>query len=134
MFDGIVKRGHYSEKSAAELMRKLLSGVHVLHSNAVIHRDLKPENCLLIVRQHRCVSVCVCVCVCVSLWACLFVSLFVCLSVCLCACLHVCVSRGVSLGRMTAIPQRLSSLTLDCQLTSLLGKCRKRSWGRWGEG
>jgi serine/threonine protein kinase len=49
LFDGIVKRGHYSEQSAADILRCLLKAVQTLHNNGVIHRDLKPENCLLVV-------------------------------------------------------------------------------------
>jgi serine/threonine protein kinase len=38
----------YSEDSAREVMKKLLSAVSYLHANNIIHRDLKPENILLV--------------------------------------------------------------------------------------
>eukprot|EP01026_Neomeris_dumetosa_P039070 TRINITY_DN31_c9_g1_i4.p1 TRINITY_DN31_c9_g1~~TRINITY_DN31_c9_g1_i4.p1 ORF type:complete len:498 (-),score=83.19 TRINITY_DN31_c9_g1_i4:347-1840(-) len=47
LFDRIVDRGHYSEKSAAELIRIMVSVVAHCHSMNVFHRDLKPENFLL---------------------------------------------------------------------------------------
>lgn len=47
LFDAIVKRGSYSEKDAAELIRTIVSVVAHCHSMNVIHRDLKPENFLL---------------------------------------------------------------------------------------
>lgn len=47
LFDAIVKRGNYSEKDAASLIRTMVSVVAHCHSMNVIHRDLKPENFLL---------------------------------------------------------------------------------------
>ena len=47
LFDAIVKRGSYSEKDAASLIRTIVSVVAHCHSMNVIHRDLKPENFLL---------------------------------------------------------------------------------------
>ena len=47
LFDAIVKRGTYSEKDAASLIRTIVSVVAHCHSMNVIHRDLKPENFLL---------------------------------------------------------------------------------------
>jgi serine/threonine protein kinase len=41
-------RNRYSEDSAREVMKKLLSAVSYLHANNIIHRDLKPENILLV--------------------------------------------------------------------------------------
>lgn len=41
LFDRIQKRGHYSEKDAAELMVKLATALQQLHSSGVVHRDLK---------------------------------------------------------------------------------------------
>lgn len=38
----------YTEESAREVMKKLLSAVSYLHANNIIHRDLKPENILLV--------------------------------------------------------------------------------------
>lgn len=47
LFDRIVDRGHYSEKSAAELIRTIVGVVAHCHNMSVFHRDLKPENFLL---------------------------------------------------------------------------------------
>jgi calcium-dependent protein kinase len=47
LFDAIIKRGTYSEKDAADLIRTIVSVVAHCHSMGVIHRDLKPENFLL---------------------------------------------------------------------------------------
>ncbi|KAL3845613.1 hypothetical protein ACJIZ3_003016 [Penstemon smallii] len=46
LFDRIVKKGHYSEKEAARLMKTIVSVVEACHSLGVMHRDLKPENFL----------------------------------------------------------------------------------------
>ncbi|XP_051131179.1 calcium-dependent protein kinase 26-like [Andrographis paniculata] len=48
LFDRIVKRGHYSEKKAAELIRTIVGVVESCHSLGVMHRDLKPENFLFV--------------------------------------------------------------------------------------
>uniref|UniRef100_A0A7S0WKH2 Calcium-dependent protein kinase n=1 Tax=Chlamydomonas leiostraca TaxID=1034604 RepID=A0A7S0WKH2_9CHLO len=47
LFDSIVKRGHYTEKDAATLIRTIVGVVAHCHNMGVIHRDLKPENFLL---------------------------------------------------------------------------------------
>jgi calcium-dependent protein kinase len=47
LFDRIVARGHYSEKSAAQIIRAVVEVVAHCHSMGVVHRDLKPENFLL---------------------------------------------------------------------------------------
>lgn len=47
LFDAIIKRGTYSEKDAATLIRTIVSVVAHCHSMSVMHRDLKPENFLL---------------------------------------------------------------------------------------
>lgn len=36
----------YSEKTASQLIKKVLEAVQYLHSKGIIHRDLKPENLL----------------------------------------------------------------------------------------
>ncbi|KAH9651779.1 calcium-dependent protein kinase 33 [Citrus sinensis] len=46
LFDRIVARGHYSERSAASVFRVIMTVVNVCHSKGVMHRDLKPENFL----------------------------------------------------------------------------------------
>lgn len=48
LFDAIVKRGSYSERDAATLMRTIVGVVAHCHNMGVIHRDLKPENFLLL--------------------------------------------------------------------------------------
>ncbi|KAH9600920.1 Protein kinase domain [Trypanosoma melophagium] len=47
LFNHIVRLSHYSEKSASDLVRNLLSALAHIHSRGIIHRDLKPENLLL---------------------------------------------------------------------------------------
>jgi calcium-dependent protein kinase len=47
LFDRIVARGHYSEKSAAQIIRAIVEVVAHCHTMGVVHRDLKPENFLL---------------------------------------------------------------------------------------
>ncbi|KAF3670760.1 Calcium-dependent protein kinase 2 [Capsicum annuum] len=48
LFDRIIKRGHYSERQAAELARTIVGVVEACHSLGVMHRDLKPENFLFV--------------------------------------------------------------------------------------
>ncbi|MBA0607236.1 hypothetical protein Godav_019572 [Gossypium davidsonii] len=48
LFDRIVKRGHYSERKAAEIARIIVAVVEACHSMGVMHRDLKPENFLFV--------------------------------------------------------------------------------------
>ncbi|XP_073043448.1 calcium-dependent protein kinase 26-like [Primulina eburnea] len=52
LFDRIVKRGHYSEKKAAELTRTIVSVIEACHSLGVMHRDLKPENFLFVNKEE----------------------------------------------------------------------------------
>lgn len=46
LFDRIVKKGHYSEREAAKLIKIIVGVVEACHSLGVMHRDLKPENFL----------------------------------------------------------------------------------------
>ncbi|XP_019153837.1 PREDICTED: calcium-dependent protein kinase 26-like [Ipomoea nil] len=48
LFDRIVKRGHYSERQAAQLTRTIVGVIQACHSLGVMHRDLKPENFLFV--------------------------------------------------------------------------------------
>ncbi|GMI84809.1 calcium dependent protein kinase 1 [Hibiscus trionum] len=52
LFDRIVKRGHYSERKAAEIARTVVSVVEACHSMGVMHRDLKPENFLFVNQEE----------------------------------------------------------------------------------
>ncbi|XP_062158251.1 calcium-dependent protein kinase SK5-like [Alnus glutinosa] len=42
----IVRKGNYSEREAAKLMKTVVEVVDACHSHGVMHRDLKPENFL----------------------------------------------------------------------------------------
>ncbi|KAL5546327.1 hypothetical protein UlMin_006014 [Ulmus minor] len=46
LFDRIIARGHYTERSAAALIKTIVEVVVVCHKHGVMHRDLKPENFL----------------------------------------------------------------------------------------
>lgn len=52
LFDRISKRGSYSEKAAAVIMRQVVNVVNACHFMGVIHRDLKPENFLMVSRDE----------------------------------------------------------------------------------
>ena len=47
LFEKIVKSERFSERRAANYMRKILGAVKHLHEQMICHRDLKPENFLL---------------------------------------------------------------------------------------
>jgi len=46
LLDRIRKKERFTEDEASQIMRKLVSAVHHLHSKNIVHRDLKPENLL----------------------------------------------------------------------------------------
>ncbi|KAK7379827.1 hypothetical protein VNO78_34352 [Psophocarpus tetragonolobus] len=46
LFYRIIQKGHYSEREAAKMMKKIVGVVEACHSHGVIHRDIKPENFL----------------------------------------------------------------------------------------
>ncbi|KAK2993676.1 hypothetical protein RJ640_026132 [Escallonia rubra] len=52
LFDKITKRGHFTERKAAELARTIVGVIEACHSLGVMHRDLKPENFLFVNRQE----------------------------------------------------------------------------------
>ncbi|CAG9321820.1 unnamed protein product [Blepharisma stoltei] len=47
LFDRIINNGSFSEATAAEYLRQILSVLAYCHERNVVHRDLKPENFLL---------------------------------------------------------------------------------------
>jgi len=51
LFDRIVEKGHFSEKSAASIIRQITNSLDYLHSNNIVHRDLKPENLLYVDKE-----------------------------------------------------------------------------------
>lgn len=53
LFDRITKRGHYTERKAANLARTILKVVESCHSMGVMHRDLKPENFLFVNEEEE---------------------------------------------------------------------------------
>lgn len=53
LFDRIAKRGHYTERKAAQLARTIIGVVEACHSLGVMHRDLKPENFLFVNEQEE---------------------------------------------------------------------------------
>jgi len=46
LFDRIVDRGYYSEKSTIHIIKQILEAIRYLHEHHIAHRDLKPENLL----------------------------------------------------------------------------------------
>lgn len=47
LFKRITELNHFSERSAARIVKQVLKAVHYMHSYGVVHRDLKLENILL---------------------------------------------------------------------------------------
>lgn len=46
LFNRLEKKGRFSEKESALLMRRMFHAINHLHILNIAHRDLKPENCL----------------------------------------------------------------------------------------
>mmetsp|Transcript_13697 Transcript_13697/g.42402 ORF Transcript_13697/g.42402 Transcript_13697/m.42402 type:complete len:530 (-) Transcript_13697:59-1648(-) len=53
VFEHICKKGCYSEKDAAAIIRQVGEGLKHLHARGIAHRDLKPENLLLVSAQDN---------------------------------------------------------------------------------
>ena len=53
LFDAITSIGSFSEESACQVMKQLLSAIFYLHSNNIVHRDLKPENIMLLQKPQN---------------------------------------------------------------------------------
>ena len=47
LFDEVVRRSHYTERAARDVIRTMAEALAYLHERGVAHRDLKPENILL---------------------------------------------------------------------------------------
>ena len=47
LFDEILRKSTYTEKSACAYIQQILSALTYLHVNKVIHRDVKPDNIML---------------------------------------------------------------------------------------
>jgi calcium-dependent protein kinase len=52
LFDRIIQRGYFTERTAAQLTRTIVGVVEACHSLGVMHRDLKPENFLFVNEQE----------------------------------------------------------------------------------
>jgi calcium-dependent protein kinase len=48
LFDKIVEATHFTESTAAVLMKQMMSAIFYMHEKKVCHRDLKPENYLFL--------------------------------------------------------------------------------------
>ena len=46
LYEHIIRRGHFTERDAAIIIRDLISGLHALHQHEILHLDIKPENIL----------------------------------------------------------------------------------------
>ena len=53
LFDAITSIGSFSEESACQVMKQILSAIYYLHSNCIVHRDLKPENIMLLQKPQN---------------------------------------------------------------------------------
>eukprot|EP01031_Cornospumella_fuschlensis_P025003 gene25003-30203_t len=46
LYEHIVKRGTFTERDAAYVLKDICSGLHALHTHNILHLDIKPENIL----------------------------------------------------------------------------------------
>eukprot|EP00922_Rhytidocystis_sp_ex-Travisia-forbesii_P005105 GHVS01007467.1.p1 GENE.GHVS01007467.1~~GHVS01007467.1.p1 ORF type:complete len:777 (+),score=148.79 GHVS01007467.1:281-2611(+) len=53
LFDRLVDEGTFNERSAAHIMRQIVSAIAYCHSSLIAHRDLKPENFLFLNSSRR---------------------------------------------------------------------------------
>ena len=53
LFDAITSIGSFSEESACQIMKQILSAIFYLHSSNIVHRDLKPENIMLLQKPQN---------------------------------------------------------------------------------
>lgn len=51
LFEYLREKHRFSEKSAASLMKQLLSPVVYMHKKGIVHRDLKPENLMFAAKE-----------------------------------------------------------------------------------
>lgn len=47
LFEHLITKGSYSEKTAAAILRDLADALRFLHKRGIVHADLKPENLML---------------------------------------------------------------------------------------
>jgi calcium-dependent protein kinase len=47
LFEEVLKRGKFTERDSAVLIKQILQCMNYTHSSNIVHRDLKPENVLL---------------------------------------------------------------------------------------
>jgi len=47
LFEEVLKRGKFTERDSAVMIKQILQCINYTHSHNIIHRDLKPENVLL---------------------------------------------------------------------------------------
>ena len=48
VFDRVIKKDHYSEKEARDLINIFLQTLKFCHERDIVHRDIKPENMLMV--------------------------------------------------------------------------------------
>jgi serine/threonine protein kinase len=53
LFDAILKRDHFSERDAADVMRQLLEFLAFSHAVGIVHRDIKPENLIIVADEDE---------------------------------------------------------------------------------
>ncbi|CAB9515348.1 MAP kinase-activated protein kinase 2 (Fragment) [Seminavis robusta] len=54
LFDRLIRRQHYTEEFARDLVKVLLQTLKVVHGRKIVHRDLKPGNLLLASGSNDC--------------------------------------------------------------------------------